>query len=286
MDLRYPSRRPRVRRAVIVLPSTFTLGNMFFGFWSIVSAARGNFTWAGWCIVLAGVMDMLDGRVARLSKTDSRFGAELDSLVDLLSFGVAPALLMYHLEFAAAGGLAWLLCFGYVVAAAVRLARYNVVAGSRGYTPYFVGLPSTAAGMLLAVFYPFSQTPWYAATLAAFNRQVLLVFLILVVSVLMVSNVRYPKLPPLGLRTWRGRVGLVFHTVLLAGGILVPEYFFFPLGVVYVIYGLGRAVILGPSERGEAPPVTRAGEGHDEAGPRLVARGEPRRPFRSEERTP
>ncbi|MBP9898173.1 MAG: CDP-alcohol phosphatidyltransferase family protein, partial [Gemmatimonadales bacterium] len=109
-----------MRRVVVVMPNAFTLGNLFFGFWSIVSAHNGNFLWAGWFIVFAGVLDMLDGRIARASNSGSRFGAELDSLVDVISFGVAPALLMYFLEFSTAGRLAWVICFFYVACAALR----------------------------------------------------------------------------------------------------------------------------------------------------------------------
>jgi phosphatidylserine synthase len=99
-------RRPSMRQVVVVMPSAFTLGNLFFGFWAVVSAFNGNFRWAGWFIVFAGILDMLDGRVARLSNTGTRFGAELDSLVDVISFGVAPALLIYFLDFARAGSCA------------------------------------------------------------------------------------------------------------------------------------------------------------------------------------
>ncbi len=250
MDLNRPRRRPRVRRAVVVLPSAFTLGNLFFGFWSMVSATRGNFLWAGWFLVLAGAMDVIDGRLARLSRTDSKFGAELDSLVDVVSFGVAPAILMYHLAFADAGRFAWMLGFAYLMAVAIRLARYNVVSET-SYTPWFTGLPSTAAGMLLGVYYPFSQTSWYAATLGRFNPQVVLVLLMLLLSVLMVSNVRYPKLPGIGFRTTRGRIGLVVNVSILVGAIFAPEYFFFMFGITYVVFGLARATIQGLIEHGE-----------------------------------
>jgi phosphatidylserine synthase len=92
-----------LRRAIVGIPSAFTLANLFFGIWAIVYAAQGNFTWAGWFIVFAGMADILDGRLARMSHTGTRFGAELDSLVDVISFGVAPAMIMYFLEFAEAG---------------------------------------------------------------------------------------------------------------------------------------------------------------------------------------
>jgi CDP-diacylglycerol--serine O-phosphatidyltransferase len=241
-----------VRRAVIVVPSAFTLGNLFFGFWSIVSAFNGNYRWAGWFIVFAGILDVLDGRVARLSGTGTKFGAELDSLVDVISFGVAPALLMYFLEFATGGRFAWILCYGYVVAVALRLARYNVVSATKPHSNWFTGLPSPAAGMTLAVYYPFSQTDWYRLSLQYLDLQRQgLVVLMLLLAVLMVSNVKYPRLPPVGLRTWRGRLGLLVNLIILAGGILAPSYFLFPLGLFYMLFGLVRAFGLGLSERRE-----------------------------------
>ncbi len=245
-------RRPDMRRVVIVMPSAFTLGNLFFGFWSIVSAFNGNFRWAGWFIIFAAILDMLDGRVARLSKTNSRFGAELDSLVDVISFGVAPALLMYFLDFASGGRFAWVLCYIYVVAVALRLARYNVLADSKPTPSWFTGMPSPAAGCTLAVYYPFSQTEWYRASLAYLDLQHQgLVVLILLLSVLMVSNVKYPKFPAIGLKSARGIFGLVVHLGILLGGVLAPEHFLFPLGLVYMVFGATRALVLGLMERGE-----------------------------------
>ncbi len=245
------SRRSKRRRGVVVLPSAFTIGNLFFGFWAIVAAYTGDFIWAGWFIVIAGVLDLLDGRIARLSRTGSRFGAELDSLVDLTSFGVAPALLMYFLEFAQAGRFAWVICFIYVVSVALRLARYNVTTPGGDTSRWFTGLPSTAGGMALAVYYPFLQTPWGQATVGQVNGQLFLVLLMLGLSALMVSNVRYPKLPGIGLNSARGILGLLLHLMILAGGLLVPEYFFFPFGMTYIAYGLFRATVYSLLERAE-----------------------------------
>ena len=147
---------------------------------------------------------MLDGRVARLSGTGTRFGAELDSLVDVISFGVAPALLMYFLDFSNAGRFAWILCYIYVVAVALRLARFNVLSAGKPPSGWFTGMPSPAAGMTLAVYYPFSQTNWYRASLAYLDLQHEgLVVLMLLLAVLMVSNVKYPKFPPIGIRSAR-----------------------------------------------------------------------------------
>ena len=250
-----PRNRPRVpdmRRVVIVMPSAFTLGNLFFGFWSIVSAANGNFRWAGWFIVFAGVLDMLDGRVARLSNTGTRFGAELDSLIDVISFGVAPAFLMYFLEFSSAGRFAWILCYIYVCAVALRLARFNVMSAGRPSTGWFTGMPSPSAGMMLAVYYPFSQTEWYRESLTYLDLQHQgLVVLILLLSVLLVSNVKYPKFPPIGVRSARGLFGLAVHLVILVGALVAPGYFLFPLGIAYMLFGLARATVLGLMERRE-----------------------------------
>jgi CDP-diacylglycerol--serine O-phosphatidyltransferase len=245
-------RRPSIRQVVVVMPSAFTLGNLFFGFWSIVSAFNGNFRWAGWFIVFAGILDMLDGRVARLSNTGTRIGAELDSLVDVISFGVAPALLIYFLDFASAGRFAWILCFFYVTAVALRLARFNVLSAGKPSTGWFTGMPSPSAGMTLAVYYPFSQTEWYRASLEYLNLQHQgLVVLMLLLAVLMVSNVKYPKFPPIGVRSLKGIFVLEVHLAILFGGVLAPEYFLFPLGLFYMIFGLARATVLGLMERPE-----------------------------------
>jgi CDP-diacylglycerol--serine O-phosphatidyltransferase len=245
-------RRPSMRHVVVVMPSAFTLGNLFFGFWAIVSAFNGNFRWAGWFIVFSGVLDMLDGRVARLSNTGSRFGAELDSLVDVISFGVAPALLIYFLDFASAGRFAWILSYIYVTAVALRLARFNVLSAGKPATGWFTGLPSPAAGMTLAVYYPFSQTEWYRASIAYLDLQHQgLVVLTLLLALLMVSNVKYPKFPPIGLRSPKRLLGLAVYLAILIGAIVAPEYFLFPLGLAYVAFGVFRATVLGLMERPE-----------------------------------
>jgi CDP-diacylglycerol--serine O-phosphatidyltransferase len=259
-------RRPSMRQVVVVMPSAFTLGNLFFGFWAIVMAFNGNFRWAGWFIVFAGILDMLDGRVARLSGTGTRFGAELDSLVDVISFGVAPALLMYFLDFSNAGRFAWILCYIYVVAVALRLARFNVLSAGKPPSGWFTGMPSPAAGMTLASYYPFSQTNWYRASVAYLDLQHEgLVVLMLLLAVLMVSNVKYPKFPPIGTRSARGIFGLVVHILILLGGLLAPEYFLFPLGLFYMTFGLARATVLGLMERPEPVAVVdeRLADGHD-----------------------
>jgi CDP-diacylglycerol--serine O-phosphatidyltransferase len=239
--------RPDMRRAVVLLPNGFTLGNLFFGISAIVSASRGQYIWAGWCIVLGGIMDALDGRVARATRTGSRFGLELDSLVDAVSFGVAPAFIMYFAVLDRESW-AWLFSFIYVACAVMRLARFNVEQGGRAKT-HFHGLPSPAAGMTLATYYWFSQTPLYQERLIGLPWYEAMKGVMLTLSILMISHVLYPALPPIGFRRARGLAGAA---ALLAAAVTVvihPYRFAFPILVVYVGYGLLRSLVLGAIDR-------------------------------------
>jgi CDP-diacylglycerol--serine O-phosphatidyltransferase len=260
-------RRRRVRRAIVVVPSIFTLANLFFGFWSMVLAAQGQFYLASWWIVIAGVLDMLDGLLARMSKTGTRFGAELDSLVDIVSFGLAPATLLYFLQFAALGQFAWIFLYGFVVCVALRLARYNIHT-DEGPKGAFTGLPSPAAGMTLATFYPFTQTTFFRAQLTSLPWNQILIFLVLALSLAMVSNIQYAKLPRIGVRTRRGLSGLAINLTLVGFAIWSRDIFFFPLGITYVTYGMLRAAVVGILERGEEPEPHAGAEAAE--GPYLV----------------
>src|SRR5215467_15348996 len=149
--LRPASRHPlRLRRGVSLLPSLFTMGNMFCGYACIVYAMRGDFETAALFIGIAIVLDMLDGRIARLTGTASDFGVELDSLADVISFGVAPAILSFAWGLLPLGRLGWLAGFLFVTAAAMRLARFNLQANAGGDKRYFVGMPSPAAAAVPA----------------------------------------------------------------------------------------------------------------------------------------
>jgi CDP-diacylglycerol--serine O-phosphatidyltransferase len=167
---------------------------------------------------------------------------------------------MYQVEFAAGssiggtGGASWTFCYFYVMAAAIRLARFNVTQAGRPKT-HFIGLPSPAAGMTLATFYPFTQTSLYAS-MHALPWHLLLTFLMIALTILMVSNVHYPTLPRAGFRSASGLLGLTVILVILVFGIWKHDSFVFPLGIVYMTYGVGRAILLGffkaPAEDEEA----------------------------------
>ena len=228
----------------MILPNGFTLANLFLGVFAIVAASRGEFSTAGLYIVLGGIMDALDGRVARATRTGSRFGAELDSLVDAITFGLAPALIMY---FAVLNqeGWDWLFVFLFVACAVIRLARFNVEQAGRAKR-YFHGLPSPAAGMTLATYYWFSQTALYTDTMIAeLPWHVMLRYIMAGLAFLMISNVSYPAVPTVGYRSARELVGTAVVVGTFLGILFLPREFFFPALVVYVLYGIVKTVLYG-----------------------------------------
>jgi CDP-diacylglycerol---serine O-phosphatidyltransferase len=137
------------RKGIYILPNLFTTGALFAGFYAIVQAMNNQFEYAPIAIFIAMVMDGLDGRVARWTHTESDFGAQYDSLSDMVSFGLAPALVMYEWALSGLGKLGWLAAFLYAAAAALRLARFNVQSGTSD-NRYFTGLPSPSAAALIA----------------------------------------------------------------------------------------------------------------------------------------
>ena len=239
--------RRRLQGGVIIIPSALTLGNLFFGVWAIVAASRGEFMTAAWLVVAAGVADTLDGRVARVTQTGSRFGAELDSLVDAISFGVAPAFVLYHL-FLEDGSWGWVAAFFYIAGAVIRLARFNVEQAGHAKVA-FHGLPSPAAGMLLATFYPFSQTELFALHFSTLPWPNIMIGLMLGLAMLMMSHVLYPVVPKFGFRSLRGILTLVMFVGVLIATFTIPRVFFFPFFLTYAAYGVIKAVVLGFFER-------------------------------------
>lgn len=237
----------RMRRGIVILPNAFTLGNLFFGFWAIISALRGEYSFAAWLIFAAAVADGLDGRIARFVRTGSPFGVELDSLIDLVSFGVAPGLLVYELLLQA-GDWSWTLAFIYVAAVAMRLARFNVEQGGHAKR-HFHGLPSPAAGVTLSAFYPFSQTPFFAEQLSTWPWTQLIGGGMIVLGGLMLSHVIYPVIPRLSLTTARGRVSAVFILACMALLIWNPQLVVFPVGLTYITYGIVTSAAQGLLDR-------------------------------------
>ncbi len=144
--------RRRLGGAIYILPNLITTGNLFFGFFSIVKSLQGDFAWSSFAILLAAIFDVLDGRVARMTKSTSEFGVQYDSLCDLVSFGLAPALLMYQAALHDAGRLGWIICFMFLACGALRLARFNVQSSIGKASGDFTGLPIPMAAGVIACF--------------------------------------------------------------------------------------------------------------------------------------
>ena len=179
------------KRGIYLLPSVLTTFGMFAGFYSIISSINGEFTIAAISIMIAMMWDTLDGRVARLTNTRSAFGAEYDSLADLVSFGLAPALLVYEWSLYELGRFGWLAAFVYLACAALRLARFNTQVGIADKR-FFQGLPSPAAAGVIA------SMIWLKIwTFASFDSEVISLGyylgagITILCGILMVSNVRY-----------------------------------------------------------------------------------------------
>lgn len=266
--------RETLQRGVIILPSAFTLGNLFFGIYAIVAAMRGDLIWAGWFIMFAGTLDMLDGRIARFTRTGSRFGAELDSLVDAISFGVAPGVILY-VQFFADTNWSWILSYVFVTAVVVRLARFNVEQGGEAKR-HFNGLPSPAAGMTLAAYYPWTQTPFFDAYFSDLPWPSIMGVGMVLLGVLLVSHVPYARFPKIGLRTPKGITNTVFVLACLFAALSVPRYFLFSLGLLYIVWGLLKSVILGLLDRlpGGDPLLDEDDEDEDVTEPRTLDYGE------------
>lgn len=228
----FPDKRESLRKGVYLLPNLFTTGGLFAGFYSIVATMNGNFYVASWFILVSGIFDVLDGKIARLTNTTSRFGVEYDSLSDLVAFGVAPGLLIYSWALKPFGKLGWLAAFLYVVCGALRLARFNVQI-SNVESKRFVGLPIPAAACVLAscilLFYYLGAPPTF--------KKVSILLLIYVLAFLMVSNFRYFsfKDPELLKRQPFGFLVLGIFIIIVV--VARPEIFIFAIFFCYMLSG-------------------------------------------------
>jgi CDP-diacylglycerol--serine O-phosphatidyltransferase len=240
---------------VFLLPNVITAAGMMLGFWSITLSIRGEFEKSALAIVLAMVTDMLDGRVARATHSQSRFGFEFDSLSDLTAFGLAPALLMYNWTLAPLGPRGWLIGGLFALCAALRLARFNARA-DEPTTKYFQGIASTFAGGMVAA------TVWFMHWLEItppFPRPlgIAVTSFFALLALLMVSTLPYPSLKAVKLEGRRGYSALVGLIVFLVVVLLNHEPMLFGLGILYVLSG----PVVWWLERGRARHAAVAPEG-------------------------
>ena len=228
------SRRER-RRAIFLLPNLITTGALLLGFWAIVQSFEGHFDRAALAIVLAGICDMLDGRVARATHSTTKFGVEYDSMSDLIAFGVAPAVLVYSWTLAPLGPRGWLVASLFTVCAAMRLARFNVQQNVEERTRY-QGMPSTMAGGIVAVSVWFVH---WAGAEPPFSRAlgVAITLVFAVIGLLMVSTVPFLSAKSFRLSRRNTFPALVGLTVLLIVILMQPEPVMFGLGMLYLVSG-------------------------------------------------
>ena len=228
----------RLDRGAYLLPSLFTLTHMFCGYACVVYAMRNEYATAAPFIGIAIVLDMLDGLVARMTGTASNFGAELDSLADIISFGMAPAILAFSWGLQSLGRLGWLAGFLFVTAAALRLARFNIQIHAGGDKRYFIGLPSPAAAAIIA-----STVYAYPAGLLDYRAALPALAMVLVPAALMISTIRFRSFKSFDLKSRRPYTVVI----LIATGIVLiathPQTVLVVLAYSYLLSAfLGLAV--------------------------------------------
>lgn len=235
-----------------MLPSLFTVGNMLAGFAAILHAIEGRLELAGMLIILAGILDGLDGRIARLTNSTSEFGKEYDSLADVVSFGVAPAILTYEWGLRGMGRWGWFVAFLFVVAGSVRLARFNVNT-SHGDRRFFTGLPIPGGAGALTLMVLCDPDP------VLDKRLTYLVWgFVLLISVLMVSTVPYRSFKDFNLRR-RWPAPAFFLIALILGGVAVAWFPTMALALgIYLVAGPVEYVTRRLTRRSAPPPAPPA----------------------------
>jgi CDP-diacylglycerol--serine O-phosphatidyltransferase len=235
------------KRGVYLVPSAFTLANMALGFYAIIASFNEEYAHAATAIIIGNIADMFDGRVARWTKTTSRFGIEFDSLADWISFGVAPALMIYNLALEQYGKWGFLLAFFFAVCGALRLARFNIKAHESTESPsYFTGLPIPAAGGAVAVFvllYDMWAEGKTEKTFKILMNEVPILYqavplIVFGLALLMVSNVQYTSFKKMNLLRPHSLRALM---LILFGGFMIyayPQNTIFILYAVYILWGL------------------------------------------------
>lgn len=227
-----------------VLPNLFTVGNLFLGIMAILLAMNTHWEYAAITVIIGMLLDGLDGKVARMLNTQSEFGKELDSLSDVITFGVAPAIIMYVSVLNGFGVQGWIITAIFPICGALRLARFNVYTGPKGY---FIGLPITAAGGILA-------------TMALYDKYVgnhyIMVIGMLFLSYLMVSQIKYPAFKKMKTPKAFLWISAIFIVAIAISAIFYPAelplIIFVPLAF-YALYGLKKSISKRRDSKNEEP---------------------------------
>lgn len=243
--------KPRLKRGIYILPSLFTTGNVFCGFYAIIAAMGDNYELAAWAIVAAMVFDVLDGRIARLTKTTSAFGVQYDSLADIISFGMAPAILVYAWVLKPFGRLGWMASFLFLLCSALRLARFNVtkpdVSGQN-----FIGLPTPASAAATA-----SIVIAFEDLFTTRVDPVVMVVVMYSLAFLMVSNIKYPAMKKFVFKKRVAFSRFLFVVLFLYVFATIPRITLFMVTVAYIFLGPIGPLIRKPADapRSTGEPV-------------------------------
>jgi CDP-diacylglycerol--serine O-phosphatidyltransferase len=233
-----------MKKGIYLLPNSLTLCGMFCGFYAILASFKGMYVFSAWAILIADIFDGLDGWVARLTNTATKFGIELDSLSDLVAFGIAPAVLIYSWGLSSFGRIGWGAAFLYVICGALRLARYNVQMGSEE-SKSFTGMPIPAAATVVASLVLFYTEVWGDLS----GRNFLILLLPFILAILMVSTLRYHSLKEIDAKR---RKPFWLLVVLVAAFVLIlmyPEIVIFLFAFLYMIWGIVENFIIYRSRR-------------------------------------
>lgn len=237
-----------MRKGIYVLPNLITLSSMFAGFYSIIASLNSDYERAAWAIMIASVFDALDGWVARMTHTATRFGIEIDSLADVISFGVAPGVLVYTWTLSSFGRVGWLGSFFLVACGALRLARFNVQMGSTE-KKHFTGLPIPASALVIATtvlayqeLIDILEHLNLARIADAAGKDYWVLALTFLLAGLMVSNITYHSLKEANLKQRRPFGMLVVMAAFLAVVAYHPALVLFLVSISYVLVGIAEAL--------------------------------------------
>ncbi|MCS5621778.1 MAG: CDP-diacylglycerol--serine O-phosphatidyltransferase [Nitrospinaceae bacterium] len=242
------------KKGIHILPSLFTTGNVFCGFYAFVAVLNEQFYFAAWAIVAGMIFDGLDGRIARLTKATSAFGEQYDSLADIITFGMAPAFLAYSWVLKPFGRLGWMAAFLFLLCAALRLARFNVTKPEIR-SEHFVGLPSPASAVVIA-----SIVIAFEDLFATRMNPFIMVMVVYALAFLMVSNIKYPAFKRFDFKKRVVFSRFLFVILFIYVLATIPRVALFILGVTYAIIGpigllLKNKKLEAESSKTSLPPV-------------------------------
>ena len=242
------------KKGIHILPSLFTTGNVFCGFYAFVAVLNEQFYFAAWAIVAGMIFDGLDGRIARLTKTTSAFGEQYDSLADIITFGMAPAFLAYSWVLKPFGRLGWMAAFLFLLCATLRLARFNVT-NPEIRSKHFIGLPSPASAVVIA-----SIVIAFEDLFATRMNPFIMVMVVYALAFLMVSNIKYPAFKQFDFKKRVVFSRFLFVILFIYVLATIPRVALFILGVTYAIIGpigllLKNKKLEAESSKTSPPPV-------------------------------